>query len=195
MPIHDAQLLTYLRLAPCELGLLINFDVPVLKQGLRRRVWTLDHKPAVGTKRGKTVGFRKFEPLSGEVLAAAVEVHTTLGPGLLRSAYEECLCHELAIRGIKFERPKILPARFLDVEVADAVEIPLLVSAELPVVCLSVPELTPLHKARLLARLRQGPWKSGLLLNFNVTGLRQGIQRVVYSGGEHRRDAKYAENS
>ncbi len=186
-PIHEAQLLTYLRLAPRELGLLINFDVAVLKQGIRRRVWTSDCFPAVKLPSdGERLG-AGFEPVSGEVLAAAVEVHRTLGPGLLRSAYEECLCHELSLREIAFERAKRLPARFRELEIAEAVKIPLLVAGELPVVCLSVSQLTPLHQARLLARLRQGGWRSGLLVNFNVDSLTQGIRRVVNSGNGRRR--------
>ena len=75
----------------------------------------------------------------------------------------------------------------------DAVEIQLLVRGKMPVVCLSVPKLTPLHQARLLARLRQGGWPSGLLLNFNVVSLRDGIQRVVNSGRGHRRGATDSE--
>jgi GxxExxY protein len=181
LPIHEAQLLTYLRIAERELGLLINFDVPVLKQGVRRRVWTGDQSRPSKNSSGKDAGFDKFEPLSGEVLAAAVEVHRTLGPGLLRSAYEACLCHELSLRGVKFERKIKLPARFRDITVADAVKIPLLVGGEMPVVCLSVPELTLLHRARLLGRLRQGGWRSGLLLNYNVTSFSKGMRRVVNS--------------
>jgi GxxExxY protein len=119
--------------------------------------------------------------LSSAVLAAAIEVHRTLGPGLLRSAYEECLVHELSVRGIAFERAKRLPARFRELEIAGAVEIPLLVAGELPVACLSVAELTALDQARMLARLRQGGWPSGLLLNFNVSSLPEGIRRVVNS--------------
>ena len=179
LPIHDAQLLTYLRLTPCDLGLLINFDVPVLRQGVRRRVWTAAAGQAVGDSPDDHAGLHEFEPLSREVLAAAAEVHRELGPGLLRSTYEECLCYELAVRGIAFERKKLLPARCRDVEIPAAVEIPLLVAGELPVMCLSVLRLTPLHHATLLARLKQGDWKSGLLINFNVTGLRKGIRRVV----------------
>jgi GxxExxY protein len=181
LPIHDAQLLTYLRLVPCELGLLINFDVPVLKEGVRRRVWSFEHNREENTELHEAATSTKFESLSNQVLGAAVEVHRTLGPGLLRSAYEECLCYELSNRQIEFRRNKTYPARFLDVEIPDAVEIPLLVNGELPVVCMSVPKLTRLHHARLLARLRQGEWRSGLLLNFNVEALSHGIQRVVNS--------------
>jgi GxxExxY protein len=189
LPIHEAQLLTYLRLTPRELGLLINFDVAVLRQGVRRRVWTSDRQQRVKPPASADWSQARFEPLSGEVLAAATEVHRTLGPGLLRSAYEECLCHELSLRGIAFERAKKLPARYRDVEIAEAVEIPLLAGWELPVVCLSVAKLTPLHHARLLARLRQGGWPSGLLLNFNVSTLPQGIRHVVNSGkGQRRRN-------
>jgi GxxExxY protein len=178
LPVHEAQLLTYLRLAPRELGLLINFDVPVLVQGLRRRILTAEAAPPASETMNAEAAAR-FGRLSGEVLAAAVEVHRALGPGLLQSAYEECLCHELSLRGLSFERAKTFAARHLGVEIADALEIPLLVSNELPVLCVSVRELTPLHQARLLARLRQGCWPSGLLLNFNVTSLPKGIRRVV----------------
>ena len=181
LPIHEAQLLTYLRLAPRELGLLINFDVAVLRQGVRRRVWTSDCFQPVTTPSDRDALDAGFEPLSGEILAAAVEVHRTLGPGLLRSAYEECLCHELSLRGIAFERARSFRRR-TGTWRCGGVEIPLFVAGELPVVCLSVAEVTPLHQARLLARLRQGGWRSGLLLNFNVSSLPQGIRRVVSSG-------------
>lgn len=187
LPIHEAQLLTYLRLIPRELGLLINFDVAVLKQGIRRRVWTPEGRPCAKSPASRETHGDGFEPLSSDVLAAAIEVHRTLGPGLLRSVYEECLCHELAVRGIAFERAKRLPARFRELEIAGAVEIPLLVGGQLPIVCLSVVELTPLHEARLLARVRQGGWPSGLLLNFNVSSLPGGIRRVANSAKEHRR--------
>ena len=193
LPIHEAQLLTYLRLAPCELGLLMNFDVPVLRQGVRRRVWTADRTVPANDSANQPAASSRFEPLSGEVLAAAVEVHRTLGPGLLRSAYEESLCHELSVRGIAFEREKKLPVRFRDVEIAEGVDVPLLVSGELPVVCLSVSKISALDRARLLARVRQGNWPSGLLLNFNVPALYQGIRRVAYSAEKHHRGATDAE--
>ena len=193
LPIHEAQLLTYLRLAPRELGLLINFDVPILKQGVRRRVCTAERSRQSRNSPGGDVGAGKFEPLSREVIAAAIEVHRELGPGLLCSAYEECLCHELAIRRIGFEREAIRPARFREIEVPDAVLVPLVVAGSLPLICLSVPMLKPLHQARLLGQLRQGEWSSGLLLNFNVECLFQGIRRVVNSSQRHRRDAKDAE--
>ncbi len=79
LPIHDAQLLTYLWLTPCELGLLINFDVPVLKHGVHRRVWTAERNPLATDPPNNDSESGKFEPLSGAVLAAAVEVHRTLG--------------------------------------------------------------------------------------------------------------------
>ncbi|MCU0873102.1 MAG: GxxExxY protein [Pirellulaceae bacterium] len=188
LPIHEAQLLTYLRLTSRELGLLINFDVAVLKRGVRRRIWTPDYQRPTKTPANSEKPGAGFEPLSSAVLAAAIEVHRTLGPGLLRSAYEECLCHELSVRGIAFERAKKLPARFRELEIAEAVEIPLLVAGELPVACLSVAELTGLDQARLLARLRQGGWPSGLLLNFNVSSLPGGIRRVVNSVEKDRGD-------
>lgn len=178
LPVHEAQLLTYLRLAPCELGLLINFDVPVLKDGVKRMVWTADRYPITVARCPDETWADELEPLASEVCAAAAEVHGTLGPGLLRSAYEECMCHELAVRKIPFERSRTISIRLHDVEIADAGEIPLLVGGRLPVDCVSAREVTPLHEARLSARLKQGGWQSGLLLNFNVKSMSNGTRQI-----------------
>ncbi len=179
-PVYEAQVLTYLRLAHCELGLLLNFDVPVLKDGIRRLVWTPSETPMPPWELAHET-LPDFEPLSGEILAATVEVHRALGPGLLRSAYEECLCHELSLRGIRFQRKKPLPIEFHDLEIPTSTEVALVVEGQIPVECLSVNEITPLHSARLLARLRQGDWRSGLLINFNARNLFKGVKRIVNS--------------
>jgi GxxExxY protein len=110
-----------------------------------------------------------------------LEVHRNLGPGLLRSAYEEALCYELSKSHISFERNKLLSITFGHVRFDDAVDIELIVGREVMVVCLSVDEVNQIEKARLLARLRQGGWPIGLIVNFNVKLLRDGIQRVVNS--------------
>jgi GxxExxY protein len=174
LPIHDAQLLTYMRLGGYPLGLLMNFEVAVLKDGIHRKALT---KPP-GNSPESPVDLRGgFDALSGEILHAALEVHRTLGPGLLRSAYEECLCYELGQRRIPFERQYPIPLRFEGCDLAQAVEVPLVVAGQVPVFCLSVSSLNRLHEACLQSRLRQGNWPYGFLFNFNVPTLNQGIRR------------------
>jgi GxxExxY protein len=85
----------------------------------------------------------------------------------------------MSLRGLSFERRKCLPVRFGETEFPYAMEVPLLVADELPVVCLSVAEVTELHQARILAQLRQADWRRGLLVNFNVTCLVRGVRRCV----------------
>jgi len=114
-PIHEAQLLTYLRLSGREIGLLINYDVPFLKDGIRRRLWSHGRAGVCDgvedLTSASTASPETDDPLTGEVIAAAMEVHRVLGPGLLRSAYEECLCYELSQHGIRFRRFSVPPRR------------------------------------------------------------------------------------
>ncbi len=117
--------------------------------------------------------------LTKAIIGAAIEVHRALGPSLLESAYEECLCEELKLRGIPFERQKPLPVIYkgkqldcgyrLDWVVADAVVLELK----------AIEAFAPIHDAQLLTYLRLGGWKVGLLINFNVPALRDGIRRKV----------------
>jgi GxxExxY protein len=178
LPIHDAQLLTYLRLSNLPLGLLVNFDVPVLRDGVRRKILTKP-RPTPASPTPFTIG--DFDPLSTSLLSAAVEVHRALGPGLLRSAYEECLCHELRLRRINYTRQHRVPLRFEDRLLSHHAEVPLFVDNTIPVFCLSVAALTPLHESCLLARLRQTHSPHGFLLNFNALTLSQGIRRLTLS--------------
>lgn len=134
LPIHEAQLLTYMRLGGHSLGLLLNFEVPVLKDGIRRLVQTGAGAASVNPPVDMRAG---FDSLSAEVLNAAVTVHRALGPGLLRSAYEECLCHELRLRQIDFTRKARVAVEFEGHSLPSA-EVPLLVGGVLPVYCLSV---------------------------------------------------------
>jgi GxxExxY protein len=135
LPIHEAQLLTYLRLSSLPLGLLINFDVPVLKDGVRRKVLT---RPRAAQPSQALSTGAEFDPLSTSVLNAAMEVHRTLGPGLLRSAYEECLCHELELQQIEFVRRHGVAINFEGHMLTHHAEIPLFVGGQIPVFCLSV---------------------------------------------------------
>jgi len=175
LPIHDAQLLTYMRLGGHPLGLLFNFEVAVLKDGVRRKVQTTS---AVSSQGVDTVP-AGFDELSREILSGAIEVHRHLGPGLLRSAYEECLCHELGQRKIPFTRQHLTPLVCDGRPLGQFSEVSLLVGNSVPVQCLSVAELSALHEARLLARIRQGNWPYGLLLNFNAPTLVRGIRRLT----------------
>lgn len=176
LPIHQAQLLTYLRLGAHPLGLLINFEVPVLKDGIRRMVLT---RLPTAAARSRINHGDSFDPVSAEILSSAQEVYRDLGPGLLRSAYEECLCHELKQRKVAHVRQRAIPLSFEGRELPQHAHLPLVVAGTVPVVCLSAPQLTPLHECRLLARLRQTGWPFGLLINFNSSTFQTGIRRIT----------------
>jgi GxxExxY protein len=121
----------------------------------------------------------EINEISGKILGAAIEVHKVLGPGLLESAYEECLCHELASRGIEFERQKGLPVIYKNVKLDCGYRIDLLVENAVVLELKAVEDILPIHAAQLLTYLKLGNWKIGLLINFNVPILRQGIKRIV----------------
>ena len=113
------------------------------------------------------------------VIGAAMEVHRTLGPGLLESAYQECLCRELTVRGIPFERERPLPLEYKSIRLECGYRLDLLVAGSVVVEVKSVETLAPIHEAQLLTYLRLGGWQVGLLINFNVPVLKQGIRRKV----------------
>ena len=117
--------------------------------------------------------------LTQETIGAAIEVHRALGPGLLESAYEECLCRELTIRNISFERQKPLPLEYKGFKLECGYRIDLLVAGTVVVEVKAVEVLLPIHEAQLLTYLKLGGWKLGLLINFNVPVLKQGIKRLV----------------
>jgi len=113
------------------------------------------------------------------VIGAAIEVHRHLGPGLLESAYEECLCRELKLRNMAYDRQVALPVIYKGIQLDCGYRIDLLVKNELVVELKSVDQLLPIHEAQLLTYLRLGGWKIGLILNFNVPILKHGIKRLV----------------
>ena len=164
-----------MRLSELPLGLLVNFDVAVLKEGIRRKVLTQPKAALASSPADVCDG---FDPLSGELLQAASEVHRTLGPGLIRSVYEECLCYELSLRRIGFACKHQIPLEFEGREIGHCAEIPLFVADQVPVFCLSVAALTRLHESRLLARLCQIQKPYGFLLNFNALNFADGIRRL-----------------
>jgi GxxExxY protein len=121
----------------------------------------------------------EMNELTEKIIGAAIEVHRTLGPGLMESAYAECLCRELSLQGIPFEREKALPVEYKGVKLDCGYKLDLLVAGSVVVELKAVEELLPIHEAQLLTYLRLGGWKVGLLINFNVPILTKGVKRMV----------------
>ena len=120
-----------------------------------------------------------FNELTERVIGACIEIHRALGPGLLESAYEECLCHELSVAGIKFERQKPLPVRYKEVSLECGYRLDLVVEQKLIVELKAVEGLLPIHEAQLLTYLKLSGTTLGLLINFNVPVLKSGIKRIA----------------
>lgn len=119
------------------------------------------------------------EDLTHRIIAAAIEVHRHLGPGLLESAYEECLCHELELNGIRFERQKPVPLSYKNLKLNNSYRIDLLVEGAVIVEIKTVEKLLPVHEAQLLTYLRLSGTKLGLLINFNAALIKDGIKRLA----------------
>jgi GxxExxY protein len=113
------------------------------------------------------------------IITSAIDVHRILGPGLLESAYENCLIFELAERGLKVEQQKPIPVIYKKIKLDCGYRMDLLVENSVIVEIKSVDRLAPIHKAQLLSYLRLSGLKVGLLLNFNVKFLKDGICRIV----------------
>ncbi|HEX8150176.1 MAG TPA: GxxExxY protein [Pyrinomonadaceae bacterium] len=120
-----------------------------------------------------------FNRVTQEVIGAAIEVHRTLGPGLLESAYSQCLCRELQLRGVPFERERPLPLEYKRLRLECGYRLDFLVGNCVVVEVKAVEELSPVHEAQLLTYMRLGGWHLGLLINFNVPVLKQGIRRKI----------------
>ena len=117
--------------------------------------------------------------LTYSIIGAAIEVHRLLGPGLLESAYEECLCHELHLRGIPFERQKPIPVVYKGVKLESGYRLDLLVAGQVVLELKAVEALCPIHEAIMLTYLRLSDHHLGLLINFNVIVLKDGIRRYI----------------
>ena len=121
----------------------------------------------------------EFEPITREVIGAAIDVHRELGPGLLKSAYEECLCFELGLRGIPFLRQEKLPITYKGYRLDADYRIDILLPDKLFLELKSVDRLQPIHEAQMLTYLRLSRIRIGLLMNFNVPILKDGLKRIV----------------
>jgi GxxExxY protein len=117
--------------------------------------------------------------LTSQIIAAGIEVHRNIGPGLLESAYEQCLAQELRIRGVAFETQVPLPVLYKGAALDCGYRLDFLVERAVVVELKAIDKLQPIYEAQLLTYLKLGGWKVGLLMNFNVPVLKDGIKRMV----------------
>jgi GxxExxY protein len=113
------------------------------------------------------------------IIGSAIDVHRELGPGLLESAYEECFCHELHLRGLNFQRQVELPVAYKGLKLDCGYRLDVVVENSVVVELKSIEQISPIHQAQLLTYLRLSGMKVGLLINFNVAVLKNGIVRRV----------------
>jgi len=121
----------------------------------------------------------EFDSLSRQIIGCAIEVHKLLGPGLLESAYEECLVYELNKLGIQVARQRPVPVIYKEIKLDYGYRLDLMVAGDIIIEIKSVDALAPIHEAQILTYMKFSRIKTGLLINFNVTSLRQGIKRFV----------------
>jgi GxxExxY protein len=121
----------------------------------------------------------QFDELSNRVIGCAIEVHRELGPGLFESTYEQCLAHELTLNGIRFKLQHPLPVEYKGVRLDCGYRVDLLIEDELIIELKSVEQLKGIHEAQLLTYMKLAGVETGLLMNFNVTTLKNGIKRFV----------------
>ena len=137
-----------------------------------------------------SLAMHSINDLSCSIVGAAIEVHRALGPGLLESAYEQCLAREFSLRGILFQQQKSLPVHYKGTQVDCGYRLDFLVADMVVVEVKAIDALLPIHQAQLLSYLKLGGWKLGLLINFHVPLLKEGIKRVVL-GLEESNESKH----
>lgn len=121
----------------------------------------------------------EINEITGEIVDAAIKVHSALGPGLLESVYEKCVLYELHWRGLDARRQVELPIRYGDIQIESGLIMDLLVMDRVIVELKAVEELLPIHEAQLISYLRLSDKRVGLLINFNVVHLKDGIKRFA----------------
>ena len=117
--------------------------------------------------------------ISNKIIGCAIEVHKKLGPGLLETAYQECLLYELKQAGLKVRKEKPMPIVYKEVKLDHGYRIDILVEEKVVIEIKTVEAFTDVHTAQVLTYLRLGDYKLGLLLNFHVTMLKRGIKRII----------------
>lgn len=120
--------------------------------------------------------------MTHQIIGSAIEVHRHLGPGLLEKVYESCLFHELKLRGLSVERQKPLPVTYKGIRLSAGYQLDLVVENQVVVELKTVESLLPIHEAQILSYLKLGRYPLGLLLNFKVERLHQGIRRFIMDG-------------
>ncbi|MDH7528943.1 GxxExxY protein [Ignavibacteria bacterium 4148-Me] len=121
----------------------------------------------------------EYEDLTRTIIGCAIEVHKELGPGLLESAYEECLAYELTKVGLKVERQKPVPVVYKEIKLECGYRIDILVEDKVVLELKTVDEFNPVHEAQILTYLKFSQKKVGLLMNFNVLKMKDGIKRYI----------------
>ena len=122
---------------------------------------------------------KTINKITENIIGSAIAVHKSLGPGLLESAYEACLAFELVDRGLSVERQKALPVIYRDVKLDCGYRLDLLVEEKVIVELKAIDRLLPIHSAQLLSYLKLSDCKVGLLINFNVKILKNGVRRII----------------
>jgi GxxExxY protein len=142
------------------------------------------NKPRTEIAEGAEFSASVENALTDRIIGAAIEVHRHLGPGLLESAYEECLCYELSQMGLQFKRQVHLPIRYKGVLLDCGHRLDLVVENAIVVEIKAIDALLPIHNAQLLTYLKSSGHQVGLLINFNVPVLKKGLKRIVnrYAG-------------
>ena len=139
----------------------------------------MNHRGTEAQRKNLVVMQEPRDPLTQQVIGAAIEVHRVLGPGLLESAYEECLCFELSISGIPFHRQVPLPVAYKGVTLECGYRMDLVVPERLVIEIKTVEKILSVHEAQLLTYLRLSGIKTGLLINFHTAVIKDGIRRMV----------------
>jgi GxxExxY protein len=128
----------------------------------------------------ETMGLLKHDNLTESIIGAAIEVHKELEPGLMESAYEECLCHELSVRNLPFKRQVPLPICYKNIKLDCGYRIDIVVGNTIVLELKSIETILPIHEAQLITYLKLSKLPVGLLINFNVPLLKDGILRRVH---------------
>src|ERR1039458_31957 len=142
--------------------------------------------------KASTASASDLNQITHGIIAAAIEVHRHLGPGLLESAYQECVCYELSRMGLAFTREVHLPLSYKGLQLDCSYRIDLLVEDAVLVELKSIEQILPIHSAQLLTYLRASHKPIGLLINFNVLVLKNGIKRIVNDYNESRSETDLA---
>ena len=120
-----------------------------------------------------------YENLSKNIIGAAIEVHKRLGPGMLESAYEECLCYELKLKNLNYERQIPVPIIYKEIKLECGYRMDILVENKIVLELKSIECFNPVHEAQILTYMRFAEKRLGLLINFNVTKLTSGLKRYI----------------